>query len=89
MYKSLEATLLFLNFFKAIESIHRGENGANTSSIWSSHRNCYRYDDAYKNMKAMVCSPDGNTDFFNIVTRVLQGDTLVRYLFIFGLVYKL
>ena len=35
-----------------------------------------------KNMTAMVRSPDGDTDFFNIVARVLQGETLVPYLFI-------
>ena len=28
----------------------------------------------YKNMKAIVRSPDGDTDFFDIVTGVLQGD---------------
>ena len=26
----------------------------------------------YKDMKGMVCSPDGNTDYFNIVTEVLE-----------------
>ena len=30
----------------------------------------------------MVCSPDGITNFFNIVTEALQGDTLVSYIFI-------
>ena len=30
----------------------------------------------YKNMKAMVHSPDGNTDF-NVVARILQRNTLV------------
>ena len=35
----------------------------------------------YKNTKAMVHSPDGNTDFFDIVG-VLQADTLAPYLFI-------
>ena len=34
----------------------------------------------YKNTKAMARSPDGNTDFFNIVARVLQEDTFVPYL---------
>ena len=43
----------------------------------------------YKNMKAMVCSPDGGTDFFDIVSRVLQEDTLVLYLFILYLHYIL
>ena len=36
----------------------------------------------YKNTKAMLRSPDGDTDFFNIVAKVLQGDTLAPYLFI-------
>ena len=35
-----------------------------------------------KNMKAMVHSPDGDTNFFDIVTGVLQGDTLASYMFI-------
>ena len=43
----------------------------------------------YKNMKAMVCSPNANTDFFDIVTGVLQGDTLAPYLFMICLDYVL
>ena len=33
----------------------------------------------YKNTKLMVHSPIGDTEFFNIVSGVLQGDTLVPY----------
>ena len=33
-------------------------------------------------MKVKVHSPDGGTDFFDIVAGVLQGDTLALYLFI-------
>ena len=36
----------------------------------------------YKNMKAMVWSPDDNTDFFKIITKVLHGDILAPYMFI-------
>ena len=36
----------------------------------------------YKNTKVKVCSPDGDTDYFNIEAGVLQGDTLAQYLFI-------
>ena len=36
----------------------------------------------YKNTKVKVRSPDGDTDFFDIVTSVLQGDALAPYLFI-------
>ena len=35
----------------------------------------------------MVCSPDGDANFFNIVTRVLQGDTLAPLLLIISLDY--
>ena len=30
----------------------------------------------YDNMKAMVHSPDGNINVFDIISGVLQGDTL-------------
>ena len=36
----------------------------------------------YKNTKAKVRSLDGDTDYFDIVTGVLQGDTLAPYLLI-------
>ena len=43
----------------------------------------------YKNMKVKVRSPDGDTDYFDIVAGVLQGDTLALYLFIICLGYAL
>ena len=36
----------------------------------------------YRNTKVKVCSPDGGTDYFDIVAGILQGDTLASYLFI-------
>ena len=30
----------------------------------------------------MVCSPDGDADFSDIVAGVLQGDTLTPYMFV-------
>ena len=41
----------------------------------------------YKNMKAMVCSPDSNTDFLDIVMGVLQGDTSLLDMFLICLDY--
>ena len=41
----------------------------------------------YKNVKTMVQSPDGKTNFFDIVSGVLLGDTLAAYLFIISLDY--
>ena len=43
----------------------------------------------YKNTKVKVCSPDGDTDYFDIVAGVLKGDTLVPYHFIICLDYVL
>ena len=43
----------------------------------------------YKNTKVKVRSPDGDTDYFDIVEGVLQGDTLASYLFIICLDYEL
>ena len=43
----------------------------------------------YKNTKAMTHSPDGDTDFFDIVAGVLQGDTFTLKLFKICLVYVL
>ena len=36
----------------------------------------------YRNTKVKVRSPDGDTDYFDIVAGVLQGDTSAPYLFI-------
>ena len=43
----------------------------------------------YRNIKVKVRSPDGDTDYFDIVAGVLQGDTLAPYLFIICLDYML
>ena len=42
-----------------------------------------------KNTKVEVRSPDGDTEYFDIVAGVLQGDTLAPYLFIICLDYVL
>ena len=42
----------------------------------------------YKDMKAMVHSPNGDSDFFEIVTGVLEGDILAPFLFIICLDYR-
>ena len=42
-----------------------------------------------KTMEVKVRSPDGDTEYFDIVAGVLQGDTLAPYLFIICLDYVL
>ena len=41
----------------------------------------------YTKTSAQVISPDGDTEFFEILAGVLQGDTLAPYLFIIALGY--
>ena len=43
----------------------------------------------YRSTKVKVRSPDGDTDYFDIVAGVLQGDTLAPFLFIICLDYEL
>ena len=43
----------------------------------------------YRNTKVKVLSLDGDTEYFDIVAGVLQGDTLASYLFIICLDYGL
>ena len=43
----------------------------------------------YRNTKVKARSPDGDTEYFDIVSGVLQGDTLAPYLFIISLDYVL
>ena len=43
----------------------------------------------YRNTKDKISSPDGDSDFFDIVALVLQRDTLAPYLFIICLDYVL
>ena len=43
----------------------------------------------YKNTKATVCSVKGDTDFFDIIAGILQGDAFASYLFIICLNYIL
>ena len=43
----------------------------------------------YKNTQVFVRSPDGDTEFFDIMPTVLQGETLAPYFFIIVFDYVL
>ena len=83
--KNLQATLLFVDFTKAFDSIHRGE----VEQILLPKETVAVIKILYRNTKVKVLSPDGDTEYFDIVAGVLQGDTLATYLFIIYLDYVL
>ena len=87
--KNLKATLLFEDFSKAFDSIHRGKMEQILLTYDLSKETIAAIMMLYKNMKVKVHSPDGDTDFFDIVAGVLQGDTLALYLFIISLDFML
>ena len=87
--KNLEATILFVDFIKAFDSIHRGKMEQILLAYGLPKETITAIMMLYRNTKVKVCSPDGDTDYFNIVAGVLQGDILAPYLFIICLDYVL
>ena len=80
--KNLQATIVFIDVTKTFDSIHWGKmelillayglQKVTVAPIMMLHRNT----------KVKVHSSDGDTDYFDFVAGVLQGDTLAPYLFI-------
>ena len=83
--KNLEATLIFVDFSKAFDSIHRGKMEQIVLAYGLSKETIAAIMMLYKNTNVKVCWLDGDTDYFDIVAGVLQGDTLAPYLFIIWL----
>ena len=87
--KNLQATILFVDFTKAFDSIHRGKIEQILLAYGIPKDTIAAIMILYRNTKVKVRSPDGDTDYFDIVAGVLQGDTLAPYLFIICLNYVL
>ena len=71
--KNFKAALLFVDFSKAFDSIHRAKMEQIPLANGLPKETFAAIIMLYKNTKVKVHSPDGNTEFFNIVTSVLQG----------------
>ena len=80
--KNLEATILFVDFTKALDSIYKGKMEQILLAYGLAEETVEAIMMQYRNMKVKVRSPDGDTDYFDIVAGVLQGDILAPYLFI-------
>ena len=87
--KKLQAILIFVDFTKAFDSIHRGKMEQILLAYGIPKETVAAITILYRNTKVKVRSPDGDTEYFDIVAGVLQGDTLAPYLFIICLDYVL
>ena len=78
---------IFVDFAIAFDSIHRGKMEQILLAYSLSKTTFVAIMTLYRNTEVKVHSPDGDTDYFDIVADVLQGDTLAPYLFILCLHY--
>ena len=80
--KKFEATLLFVNFSVALDSIHWEKMEQILKAYGLPKDTIAAIMMLYKNTKVEVHTPNGDIDVFDIFAGVLQGDTLAPYLFI-------
>ena len=76
--KNLEITILFADFSKAFDSIPRGKMEPILLAYGLPKGPVAAIMMLYKNTKVKVRFPDGDTDYFDIIAGVLQGDTLAH-----------
>ena len=77
-----QVILLFVDFTKAFDFIHRGKMEQILQAYGLPKETVAAITILYRNTKVKVRSPDGDTEYFDIVPGVLQEDTLAPYLFI-------
>lgn len=77
----LPATIVFVDFSKAFDSVHRGKMLKILKAYGIPDQLVQAIGKLYEGTRAKVLTPDGETEFFNILAGVLQGDTLAPYLF--------
>ena len=80
--KNTGAKISFVDFAKAFGYIHRRKIEQILLAYDLPKETIAAIMMIYKNTVVKVRFPDGDTDYFNIVACVLQGDTLSPYLFI-------
>ena len=85
--KSLQATTLFVDFIKAFDPIHKGKMEQILLAYGIAEETIAQKWFFIETLK--VRSPGVDTECFDIVAGVLQGDTLAPYLFIICLDYVL
>ena len=79
---NLNAALVFIDFKKAFDTVHRGKMLDILRAYGVPERLVSAIGHTYQQTRAHVTSPDGITKDFEIQAGVLQGDTLTPFLFI-------
>ena len=87
--KKLLVSILFVDFTKAFDSIHRGKMEQILLTYGIPKETVEAIMILYRNTKVKIRSPDRDTKYFDIVAGVLQGDALSPYLFTICLDYGL
>ena len=86
---NLQATIIFVHFKKAFDSIHKHK----MLEILKKYRVPKKLVDAigklYESTFTSVLSPDGETDLFQIQVGVLQRDTLPPFIFVLVMDYPM
>ena len=77
----IPATLLFVDFSKAFNSVHRGKMEKIILAYGIPKEIVTAIMILYRNTKSVVRSQDDDTELFDILAGVLQGDTLAPFLF--------
>ena len=80
--KNLPAVMTFIDFRKAFDSVHRGILMKILRAYGIPDKLVDLIEKTYTDTLAKVMTPEGLTEAFKILARVLQGDTLAPYLFI-------
>ena len=84
---NLEEIMIFIDFKKDFDTIHRGKMLAILKAFGITEELVTAISIMYEDTTAMVITPDGETETFNILTGVLQGDTLAPYLIVIVIDY--
>ena len=70
-----------MDFSKAFDSAHRAKMMQTLKTYGIPNELVNAIEKLYEGARAKVLSPDGETEYFEILGSVLQGDTLAPYLF--------
>jgi len=87
--ENLSCVLTFIDFRKAFDTIHRGKLMEILRAYGVPGKIVSAIAATYSETWAKVRTPDGDTEPFQILAGVLQGDTLAPFLFIVALDYAL